>query len=88
MGGCVSTTGETYSGAVNKDQNSVTNRQLQRLNRDLANRKTLLLLGTGESGKSTFFRQLKLVALKISMSRKEDFSFLQNFHSIFLASSQ
>ena len=66
MGGCVSTGSENYVGAVSSTENNATNRQLHRLNRDAGSRKTLLLLGTGESGKSTFFRQLKLVALKIS----------------------
>jgi GTPase SAR1 family protein len=66
MGGCISNESEHYAGAVSSSENNATNRQLHRLNRDAGSRKTLLLLGTGESGKSTFFRQLKLVALKIN----------------------
>lgn len=72
MGGCVSTGNENYVGAVSTAENNATNRQLHRLNRDAGSRKTLLLLGTGESGKSTFFRQLKLVALKISTAEKHE----------------
>ena len=66
MGGCVSNSAPVHAGAVTSEENVTTNRQLHRMARDAAARKTLLLLGTGESGKSTFFRQLKLVALKVS----------------------
>lgn len=66
MGGCVSSSSPEYPGAVTSEENVLTNRQLHRMARDASSRKILLLLGTGESGKSTFFRQLKLVALKVS----------------------
>lgn len=80
MGGCIAGETPTYAGAVSPAENSQTNRQLHRLNRDVVKHKILLLLGTGESGKSTFFRQLKLVALKLSTSHFLVGTHLQGFN--------
>lgn len=93
MGGCISTGNENYAGAVSSAENNATNRQIHRFNRDAGSRKTLLLLGTGESGKSTFFRQLKLVALKISTAEKNELlkfrrsNLFSRFWSLMLLSS-
>lgn len=65
MGACLSTGDENYDGYVSSSENAETNVQLRKMNRE-GNQCRLLLYGTGEAGKSTFFRQLKLIALRIS----------------------
>jgi GTPase SAR1 family protein len=58
MGGCVSATPEEREA---KTRSSVIERQLRRDARDYENTIKILLLGAGESGKSTVVKQMKII---------------------------